>query len=311
MALASPRADNLNIICDLVWLVSEGEIHDSTSFRAYTTTRHLMDGRKPWKPTRQYHYVSALRDLELVSLTRKTAELTDKGRELAKAVCFGYLQPRELCQNEKEFLRANLLSYRPFVMFLEKFLVSSKEFQSYEQFHSDGGILIFEKDRKTGDQYLIRANDEREPLPKKMVYEIKWTLKNWSKDLGLIDEIFLEQAMNNIGDRHKRVFFPIKTKASEISLGDLKSRIDSLINTTANGGNRVRIPLLMYDFCVRYFISVEGFHYLLKRLSQEFPDHYRLEKIPSVFIDERPHNINGYSNYPRIGNVYRYSLVVK
>jgi hypothetical protein len=310
MALASPRADNLNIICDLVWLVSVGEICDSASFRAYTTNRQFVDGRKSWKPTRQYHYVSALRDLQLANITRERADLTGRGCELAGVVQFGRLRPRELSDHEREFLRTHLLSYRPFVAFLERFLVSSKKFQGYDQLRSDGGILAFEKDRETGDQYLIKANREKEPLPKKMVYELKWTLKNWSKDLGLIDEIFLEQAMNNVGDRHKRIFFPVKTKLSEVPLEDLRSRIDSLIDTT-NGANRVRIPLLMYDFCVRYFAAVEEFHCLLRRLSQEFPDHYRLEKISSVFIDERPHKINGYSNYTRTGNVYRYSLVVK
>lgn len=88
MALESPRADNLHIICDLVWLVSDGEIRDSQSFKEYTSARQIINGRKPWGRTRQYHYVSALRDLELVRLTRKNAELTNKGYELAKFALF-------------------------------------------------------------------------------------------------------------------------------------------------------------------------------------------------------------------------------
>jgi len=271
-----------------------------------------MDGRKPWKQTRQYHYVSALRDLELVSLTRKKAELTDKGHELAKVVFFGYLQPRELCQNEKEFLRVHLLAYQPFVKFLGRFLFTSRNFSSYKQLKSEGGILIFEKDRQNEVEVMIRPDGQRELLPPNMVYEIKWTLKNWCKDLSLIDEIFLEYTFNNIGNRHRRIFFPLNIDVSEMSLDDFREKIDSLLNSGLYNGNYVRIPLLMYDFCTKYYISVRGFHLMLGKLYQKFPTKYRLEKISSLYIDERYiHKINGYANYPKIDDSYRYSLVRK
>ncbi|MBA7708142.1 hypothetical protein ES703_117033 [subsurface metagenome] len=311
MALASPRADNLNIICDLAWLVSEGEIYDPPSFRMYTTTRQLMNGFKPWKRTRQYHYISALRDLKLVNLAGKEAELTNKGFELAKTVCFGYLQPRKLCQSEKEFLRAHLLSYTPFVKFLGRFLLTSRKFSSYKQLQTGGGILIFEKDRQSGIEVMIRPDGQAEILSPNMVYEIKWTLKNWCKDLSIIDELFLEYTFNHIGNRHRRIFFPLKLDAPEISLDDFKARIDSLLSSGLYNGSHVRIPLLMYDFCTKYYFPVRGFHLLLGKLYQNFPSKYRLEKVSSLSIDERPHRINGYTNYPKIDASYRYSLVIK
>ena len=311
MALESPRADNLHIICDLVWLVSDGEIRDSQSFKEYTSARQIINGRKPWGQTRQYHYVSALRDLELVRLTSKYAELTVKGSELAKLVCFGYLQPRELCHSEKEFLQGHLISYKPFQRFLERFLSTSKSFISYKQLKKEGGILVLEKDRQSGIEVMIRQDGQTELLPRNMVYEIKWTLKNWCKDLSLIDEIFLEYSFIHIGSRHRRVFFPLKIDASEMRLDDFKEKIDSLLNSGLYNGSHVRIPLLMYDFCTKYYFPVRGFHLLLGKLYQDFPSKYRLEKVSSLYIDERPHRINGYTNYPKIDDSYRYSLVIK
>ncbi len=312
MALSSPRADNLNIICDLVWLVSEGEIYDLPSFRMYTTTRQLMNGCKPWKSTRQYHYTSALRDLELVNITREKAELTNKGCELAKTVHFGYLQPRELRTDEKEFLRSHLILYKPFTRFLGRFLLTSKIFSCYKQLQAEGGILAFEKDRQSGIEVMIRPDGQTELLPPNMVYEIKWTLKNWCKDLSLIDEIFLEYTFNHIGNRHRRVFFPLKIDASEMSLDDFKEKIDSLINSGLYNVSHIRIPLLMYDYCTKYYISVRWFHLLLGKLYQKFPSKYRLEKTSALYVDKRYiHRINGYTNYPKVDDSYRYSLVIK
>lgn len=311
MALSSPRADNLSIICDLVFLISRGKISDIKAFQELTTTFRVKGGYAPWKKTRQYHYISALRDLKLVDIRKSGIILMPEGRELAELVDFGGLERRELNKDEKAFLRDHLRSYSPFVSFLGKFLVTSKEFESYQQLLVDGGVVIFEKDDEKLLERLIKPNGESEPLPKARIYEIKWTLKNWCKDLDLIDEVFLERGMENIGERHRRVFFPLKIKLTDLSLDDFRSRIDYLLMTKLYKENRVRIPLVMYDFCTTYFLSIKGFHYLLSKLYQTIPNRYRLEKISSVYIDERPHRVNGYTNYPKIDDCYRYSLVVR
>lgn len=311
MALSSPRADSLSIICDLVLLISQKKIIDTRSLRQLLTVPQSKDGFPKWGRTRQYHYTSALRDFKLVEMLRHKIELTSQARVLARVVDFGNLIRRRLNEGEKTFLRNHLLSYDPLRAFLTKFLLTSKQFEGYEQLITDGGIIIFEKDKVTGTERLIKANGEPELLPKACIYEVKWTLKNWCKELELIDEIFLEHSMDNVGDRHRRVFFPLKIRVDDLTVNDFRSRIDSLIRTRQYAGKFIRISMLMYDFCTTYFLSVKGFQYLLGELYRELPNKYRLEKISSVYIDERPHRVNGYTNYPKIDDCYRYSLVVK
>ena len=307
--MSSPRADNLSIICDLVFLISDSKVSDSR--RLFELVSIIQEHRcaSLWRRTRQYHYISALRDLELIKIHRRNMEMTSQAYSLARIVTFGNLERRPLNEAEKAFLREHLISYEPLRNFLSRFLMTSMRLEGYEQLRADGGILILEKDNRNGAEILIKPNGQTEPLEN--VWEIKWTLKNWCKDLDIIDEIFLERDMTNIGDRHRRVFFPLKTSVTDYTLEDFKSKVNYLLEKIGGKGKRARIPLLMYDFCTTYFLPVKGFHYLLGRLYQELPDKYSLEKIPSVYIDERPHRVNGYTNYPKIGDCYRYSLVVR
>jgi len=309
MALKSPRADNLSILCDLLILISQSSIRKPKEFGELIVAFRQKIGKTPWKRTRIYHYWSALRDLQLVSMSNEKIELTNRGVELAKVANFGSLERRELNDVEKRFFRNLLLDYKPFRSYLARFLTKGHSFETYEQLITDGGILIFEKDRVSNSEKLIKASGEPEELSKEKVKEIYWTLKNWCKDLDLIDEIFLEEKMENIRNRH--LIFPIKVTADNLPLEKFRLWIDLLINTKKYGTKYIPIPLLMYDFCTSHFVSVKSFHYRLGELYRAYPDEYTLEKISSLYIDERPHRIHMYQNYPRVNDFYRYSLVLR
>ena len=141
---------------------------------------------------------------------------------------------------------------------------------------------------------------------------MRWSLKLWCKQLGIIDEIWLGEDTwysKSLVSIPPRLFFPIKRDIEDIAPAKFRHMIDSVVQEKLGRQRHVFIPLLMYHFCTTYFVSVQSFHSKLAELYHSDPYHYYLELGSLVGVQDS--RIRDYQNYPQVDGYIRNYLLVR
>jgi hypothetical protein len=316
--------------------VSQKVLIDHESFDAY-----LRD-RRHWKKSRRYHYLSILRDLELIDTSDARIRVQPLGKELVEIGKdnFGNLSEIDSCLSSKEidFFKQCLLSYRPFAKFLSLFLEENKLPTNYSEFLSEAKAVGLDFKKEEQDEIVegiddthvrlsgwrvLKANGMIESLSRTEQPAVMWTLKYWAKSLDLIDEIWIPE-FHGYTQRFEKALFPVKTD-HPITLEIFQQNLDSLIEEKKYPSNYIPIPILIHDFCTSFFVRVRTFLNLLCSLHLEVPGDYYLDRVARAYIDERLHSIGRvfrrkeegwqsdsvYTNYPKIDGYYCSHLVYR
>lgn len=307
MSLKDPRADSLPLIRDFITTINEGVIRRLSDFKLVVPN---------WKRARCYHYWSAIRDLKFAELEDQTIRLTRLGKQLAQVAEFNRFQtPGRLNSEERRIFKLAFLQYERIKEFLSYFISNGKTFESYDQLEKYGDVVIIKPNPENKKSIIvITAVGEKVPLSQTQTKTVKWSFKLWCKELGIIDEIWLEEDRSyskylNTHNIPKRIFFPIKLDIEDAELTEFQRILDAV--TQRIGSHHISIPILTYYFCTTYFVLVKSFHSKLIDLYRLDPYHYYLETGSIVGANESFRGIRNYDNYLRVDGYLRGYLVVR
>jgi hypothetical protein len=300
MRLTSPRADNLELIRDLIILIDRGKILGLKDFNRY------LEKKLGWKKSRCYHYRAALEDFGLVRINAFGWELSKTANQLARINNYQDLEPLGLNAEEKEVFAGILVAYRHSARFLGLFMPFGKPPETVAHFRECARWISFVSVK---DAVMFYRGQESESIPSQQARGYRWTMKNWLKTAGLVDEFQIEPT-RLIDPRDTHVLFPIKSSLDSITYETFKSWIEEIVQPK-DRVVRIPIPVLMHRTCTRYYIPVKDFQRGIESLYRREPSRFRLEKMSSVHINQTyERGFKDYAIYPKVDGIYRGTLAI-
>ena len=306
MSLKDPRADSLPLIRDFMVTISQGIVKRLSDFNLI---------RPSWSRTRCYHYWSAMRDLGLAKLEKAKIVLLPLGTRLVRVAQFNRFQAfGTLNDAEMEVFREAFLKYERIKRFLTYFISTGESFKNYEQLKKYGALVKIKRHPEDSRGIvLIDASNSERSFSSTEARTLRWSLKFWCQDAGIIDEIWLEKESwysqylveKNVPDR---VLFPIKKSIKGINLGKFQKMLDLVIQQHRTYS--ILLPILAYYFCKTYFVTVEDFHSKLIELYHSDPYHYYLVKGSLADVKENV-RARGHENYPRVDRYLRNFVIIR
>lgn len=214
-----------------------------------------------------------------------------------------------LTPNEKKGFIHILMENKRFREFLAWFMPDGKHPYSYKDFikRSKSISFVFDpkisrpKDMKGPNVYI--SNDKRHEIEKDKL-RITWTYREWSKFVGLTDEIKLNPKGKKWKDDNWRCF-PIKKHKDDFNPFKFAQLVQKEFKIKPNEKIRLSIPLLLFRVCSKYYISVSDVKDLVILCNKKFGGRFYLEQLSSVFFDEKYK-----SSYIKLGGYYRGGLVI-
>ena len=294
MRLTSPRADNLERIRDLIILIYRGEILGLRDFNRY------LEKKLGWKKGRRYHYRAALEDFGLARVSPLGWELSETAKQLAHINNYQDFEPLGLNPEEKEVFADILVTSRHSARFLGLFMPFGKPPETAVHFREYAQWISFVS---TKDAVIFYRGQESESISPKQARAFRWTIKNWLKTAGLIDEFQIEPT-KLVNPRDTHVLFPIKASLDSMSYETFRSWVEEIVQPR-NRIVRIPIPVLMHRTCTRYYIPVKDFQRGIESLYRREPSRFRLEKMSSVHINETYEKAKDYAIYPKVDGTYR------
>jgi hypothetical protein len=304
MRLTSPRADHLERIRDLIILIDRHEILGLSDFNRY------LQERLDWKRGRRYHYRAALEDLGLAKLSDSYGwQLTPRGEQLAQVNNyhdFELSNQSVLNVEEKRIFAEILIAYHHSAYFLGLFMPFSEPPKTVEHFMDSSQWISFVS---TKEGVIVTRRRESVNIALQQARAFRWTIKNWLKSAGLIDE-FQTEPTKLIDARDTHVLFPIKTRLESVGYDAFRLWIEQIVQPRAKVA-RMSIPALMYRVCTQHYIPVRDFHEGIEALYRREPKRFRLEKISSVHFNQTyEKRIKNYISYPKVDGSYRGTFAI-
>jgi len=267
-----PRADKLNLLRDILHLLSEMGGVSGKKRLFYETKKKVTKPEYDFSVASTFDdYLIAGRMLALIKITKQAAKITAKGEQLVKTSKFG---ERDLGKFEKSFMRSLLLTYSPFRMFISIGFCEGRNFANESQLYLHGKCPHREELMKT---YMQTKGHETDREAR--------TLLGWSEQIGLVEF-----------DEYSGQYYLVKDEG--IDLNSFLRELRSIYPNVRDSRKKLAlIPELRTQFCCSMNTSRKVFDNNLLKLNEIMPSKVQLGKASSSRDVVRKFGIHGKTFY--------------
>lgn len=310
--LELPRADDLRLLRNICHFLHSQE-HGRSTIQGLcqwlSSCAHEVFTRD-WKKSRIYHYTSAALALDLMhKLDEHHFALTGPGHELVECRNAPPTPTAVLSPAERHVLMACIFRSQAMQRYLSFYMPRGQPPQSPAAFARKAKpIALVRHDERSFA--LTTASGEMIALTPSEKKSYAWTLFNWLKTLGLVDDIYSEHPASFIlRAPERRVFYPVQPRP--IAVADIE-RI--LIERARKLRRRVvlfYIPELMLEVCTAHRIPKQVFQDALLTLNKQDPVRFNLIMMSRLRSDDRCLRHYRYDNFPRVKGILRSHLCIR